>query len=315
MRKSVGILLVFLLFQIISSSLALLIAGVSMKDVQEMSPEMQQTFNVTLCYAMLVGNVIMMGVLWVLKYVRKNPFRSFSIDETEENCKTSEASDNTIFSHQNTSEQVSETVSTTQDVTEQIADTAVVKSCKSVQLGLMSYIWAVAAFLLFAFSLSFVLTPMNLNDGGSTSLFESVKTNPLCLLLLCFVGPLGEELVFREGIMRQLLVSRHSPIVAAVGSSLMFALFHGNLAQGVPAFLSGIMLGYLFLQSGDIRLSLAAHIFNNMLGVTLMFFPEHESVVTEMSSTANLMIAFVLVTLSMGCCKMMTRKIEHDCEQ
>ena len=268
MRKSVGILLVFLLFQIISSSSALLIAGVSMKDVQEMSPEMQQTFNVTLCYAMLVGNVIMMGVLWVLKYVRKNPFRSFSIDETEENCKTSESFGNTIPSHQNTSEQVSETVSTTQDVTgqisetiqttqdvtEQIADTAVVKSCKSVHLGLMSYIWAVAAFLLFAFSLSFVLTPMNLNDGGSTSLFESVKTNPLCLLLLCFVGPLGEELVFREGIMRQLLVSRHSPIVAAVGSSLMFALFHGNLAQGVPAFLSGIMLGYLFLQSGDIRL-------------------------------------------------------------
>ena len=235
-----------------------------------MSSEQQQSFNVVLCYTMLAGNLLMIGVLYVLKYVRKYMFRSFFIDETEEN--------------------------------QQVSD----------RLNAMSYFWAILAFLLFSVALSFVLTPLQLDDGGSTSLFDSVKTNPLCLLLLCVVGPLGEEVVFREGIMRQLILSKHTPFIAAAISALFFALFHGNLAQGIPAFVTGVLLGYLFLQSGSIRLSWAAHIANNTLGVILLYFPEAETSIMESSSVTNILIAFALVTLSMGCCKMLTYQTEKS---
>ena len=82
MRNSIGILLVFFLFQFLATSSALLISGVSLSEMQEMSSEQQQSFNVVLCYTMLAGNLLMIGVLYVLKYVRKNMFRSFFIDET-----------------------------------------------------------------------------------------------------------------------------------------------------------------------------------------------------------------------------------------
>ncbi len=270
MRNSIGILLVFFLFQFLATSSALLISGMSLSEMQEMSSEQQQSFNVVLCYTMLAGNLLMIGVLYVLKYVRKNMFRSFFIDETEEN--------------------------------QQVSD----------RLNAMSYFWAILAFLLFSVALSFVLTPLQLDDGGSTSLFDSVKTNPLCLLLLCVVGPLGEEVVFREGIMRQLILSKHTPFIAAAISALFFALFHGNLAQGIPAFVTGVLLGYLFLQSGSIRLSWAAHIANNTLGVILLYFPEAETSIMESSSVTNILIAFALVTLSMGCCKMLTYQTENS---
>lgn len=89
MRNSIGILLVFFLFQFLATSSALLISGVSLNEMQEMSSEQQQSFNVVLCYTMLAGNLLMIGVLYVLKYVRKNMFRSFFIDETEENQQVS----------------------------------------------------------------------------------------------------------------------------------------------------------------------------------------------------------------------------------
>lgn len=69
----------------------------------------------------------------------------------------------------------------------------------------------------------------------------------LTVQLLCtgLVIPLAEELLFRavgyRNLRRELSVSG-----AAAVSALWFALFHGNLVQGIYAFLTGLCLALLF---------------------------------------------------------------------
>lgn len=129
---------------------------------------------------------------------------------------------------------------------------------------------AICGVLLFALGLSGLLDTFHISDNGSTALFEGMLHNPWCILLLCLVGPVCEELVFRVGMVRSLY--RHSVPgwMAITISAFAFAIVHGNLAQGIPAFLVGFILGLLYLRTGNLWLCLPAHIANNTLAVVLM---------------------------------------------
>lgn len=129
---------------------------------------------------------------------------------------------------------------------------------------------AVAGVLLLALGISFISEPLQLPDNGMEASFAEMVNSSYCLLLLCLVGPLAEELVFRAGVLESLRRSGLNGIWSAVFSALAFAAVHDNLAQGVPAFIVGIVLGLLYLRTGNLRLCLPAHIANNVMGVCVM---------------------------------------------
>lgn len=131
-------------------------------------------------------------------------------------------------------------------------------------------LFAVLATTLVSFGLSLVLEPLHLSDNGVTAYFNTLLQQPWSLLLLVVVGPLCEELVFRAGIQQSLRNSGLHPLLAAVVSASAFALVHGNLAQGIPAFTVGILLGILYNRTGNLWLCLPAHMANNLLAVGLM---------------------------------------------
>lgn len=133
--------------------------------------------------------------------------------------------------------------------------------------------FSVLAGLLLGFGLSLLLLPLHLPDGGAEALFEGMKHSVACLALLCVVGPLCEELVFRAGIVQSLRENGLPGWAAAAVSALSFALVHGNLAQAVPAFLIGWVLGLLYLRTGNLSLCLPAHIANNVFAVTVLYIP------------------------------------------
>ena len=62
--------------------------------------------------------------------------------------------------------------------------------------------------------------------------------------------------------------------VAIGASALVFAIVHGNLAQGIPALLLGIALGILYHRSRSVWLCVAAHVANNTVAALLMFLPD-----------------------------------------
>ncbi len=105
------------------------------------------------------------------------------------------------------------------------------------------------------------------DDHGTTALFRSMMGNPICLVSLALVGPLTEEVVFREGLVRHLMLSGMKRWAAVALAAAVFALVHGNLAQGLPAFVLGLAFGAFYAATGDLRLPVAAHVLVNCIGL------------------------------------------------
>ncbi len=86
-----------------------------------------------------------------------------------------------------------------------------------------------------------------------------------CLTLIISAGPgLGEELFFRGIILRAFHVAM--PAWGAILlSSLLFAVLHMNMLQGVGVMLIGLYLGFVALSTGSVWPGVAAHTLNNLL--------------------------------------------------
>ena len=89
-------------------------------------------------------------------------------------------------------------------------------------------------------------------------------------LYIGLVGPVIEELVFRGVLMGSL--APYGRNFAIVTSALMFALYHGDLVQGLFAFVMGLVLGFVAMEYSLVW-SIALHVFNNaVLGGVLSEF-------------------------------------------
>ncbi|NBR88021.1 MAG: CPBP family intramembrane metalloprotease [Verrucomicrobia bacterium] len=80
------------------------------------------------------------------------------------------------------------------------------------------------------------------------------------------IAPLTEELVLR-GIVLQGLLQRYAALPAVVISSAIFGLFHGNAQQAVAAFIGGCLLGYVFVQTRSLWVTILMHASHNALVV------------------------------------------------
>ncbi len=154
-------------------------------------------------------------------------------------------------------------------------------------------LFAIVGVLQVAIGLSALLENFQLSDNGSQAIFQEMTHNAFCLLLLCVVGPLCEELVFRVGILRPLYRHRVPALLAAGISALAFAVVHGNLVQGIPAFIIGIVLGLLYLRTGNLWLCLPAHIANNTFAV--IFMQHNEVELTTWQSVVSLIIGVIII--------------------
>lgn len=86
------------------------------------------------------------------------------------------------------------------------------------------------------------------------------------LLALGVLAPIGEELLFRGLIYRRL--KEFVPLISSmVWASLIFALLHGNLVQGIYAFISGLLFCYVYERYGSVKAPILMHMFSNITAV------------------------------------------------
>ena len=90
------------------------------------------------------------------------------------------------------------------------------------------------------------------------------------LLTLVVVGPVTEELLFREAIAGEMLRRGAAPWAAILISALSFSVVHLNFAQGIYALPLGILFGVIYYKTGNIALSSVLHIFNNGMVALLL---------------------------------------------
>lgn len=86
----------------------------------------------------------------------------------------------------------------------------------------------------------------------------------LTILYMVICAPLMEEYVFRKLIVDRTV--RYGEGTAVVVSGLMFGLFHGNLNQFVYAFALGCFLAFLYVKTGNLKITIAIHMLINFVG-------------------------------------------------
>lgn len=93
------------------------------------------------------------------------------------------------------------------------------------------------------------------------------------ILMAGIIIPIAEELIFRALIYKRLRRS-YGIGFALVISSLLFGIFHGNLVQGVYAFLLGLLLALIYEKWENIYLCMLYHMAANTSSLLLSFFAE-----------------------------------------
>ena len=88
-------------------------------------------------------------------------------------------------------------------------------------------------------------------------------------LVICFLGPLSEEMFFR-GFFFSRMLATYSPKIAYLVTSLFFALPHFYLVNFLPIFLLSLILCFLARKEG-LWAAVGAHVFFNTTVFIIMF--------------------------------------------
>ena len=108
---------------------------------------------------------------------------------------------------------------------------------------------------------------------------EQIMDAPVWITLISVsvFAPLFEEWLCRGLILRGLL-QKTSPAAAIVVSAAFFAVLHMNPWQALPAFLLGLLFGYVYYKTGSLKLTMLMHCVNNTMAVLLTRIPSLEEI-------------------------------------
>ena len=135
-------------------------------------------------------------------------------------------------------------------------------------------------------------------DETLVKTMEQLLDGPLwvSLLSMCVFAPVLEEWMCRGIVLRGLLnYSRKgepgedgsrrgmNPALAIAISAIFFATIHGNLWQGISAFILGSFFGYVYYKTGSLKLTMLMHCVNNTVSVLSSKLPAFENLGADAS--------------------------------
>ncbi len=98
---------------------------------------------------------------------------------------------------------------------------------------------------------------------------------PDMVLSACIMAPICEEFLCRGLILRGILNRTDSPAKAILWSSFIFAFIHMNPWQAIPAFIIGLLLGWIYFRTGSLKTTIFLHGLNNAVSTALTrIFPD-----------------------------------------
>ena len=163
-------------------------------------------------------------------------------------------------------------------------------------LGFMLQI--IASFLLTTVIDFFPATAAQYSQDISTLL----QITPWMLFRVCVLFPVCEELIFRGAILNGL--KRVVPfLVANIIQALLFGIYHGNIVQGIYAFILGLFIGYIYKTAGGLIYTCVLHMSINFMGMFL------ESLIPE---STPLLIKTLLFILAVFISAFAVRYIENQ---
>lgn len=134
--------------------------------------------------------------------------------------------------------------------------------------GLSLKLWGILILTLAALSQGFsILTEFTgLPDFIEETLVKIIDM-PLGMLAISIIGPIGEEVAFRSGIIGHLKRKGWGNVEAIALSALIFGLVHMNPTQIFYASVLGAFLGWVYVRTESVIPCMVLHIVNNTIGV------------------------------------------------
>lgn len=133
---------------------------------------------------------------------------------------------------------------------------------------------------------------------------ETVKQPVPYFFMIVIAAPILEELFFR-GLILDGFLKNYEPKYAILASAFLFALIHGNLPQGVGAFLSGILIGWVYWKTNSVLPGIFMHLINNLISfISVMLTPKEELFMSMRDSIGNNLYYWLIVvgggTIALG---------------
>ena len=167
-----------------------------------------------------------------------------------------------------------------------------------------------------ALAAAFVIEPVSMllpemSEARKIAMEQMLK-GPVWIVLISVsvFAPFFEEWLCRGIILRGLL-KKMKPGWAIVISALVFGLIHMNLWQAIPAFIIGVVLGYVYYKTGSLRLTMLMHCVNNTLSVILSRIPGLEDVefFAEIMSPWTYVPMIIAFAVALACGLLIIRSI------
>ena len=134
-----------------------------------------------------------------------------------------------------------------------------------IKLLIMGAFMQVVASFLLTFALGFFPEISQSYEQQIGSVIDGASS---MLLIVCIVAPIVEELFFRGlicGVLKLILPFGIVNIIQAA----VFGIYHGNLVQGIYAFILGLFIGMLLWLTGSVLYTICFHMGINMAGMII----------------------------------------------
>lgn len=166
---------------------------------------------------------------------------------------------------------------------------------KAILVGKM-FLLGIATQVVASVLLTFVLGFMpDVADSYNQNVSNLLTMPPRVLLYVCVLAPAIEELIFRGAVYG--ILRRFAPfIIANIFQALVFGIYHGNLVQGIYAFLLGMFIGWIMHLVGSLVCVMILHMSINLSGIVVSeIIPEETPMIFQVG--AGIIAALVAVTI------------------
>jgi len=115
----------------------------------------------------------------------------------------------------------------------------------------------------------------------------TVKGFVINMVMIGLLAAVGEELLFRGVLLRLLHDWFRNGHAAVIVSAFLFSAMHLQFFGFLPRMILGIILGYMFLWSGNLWVPIITHFINNGLSVAVSFLFYRGVIKTDVESFGN----------------------------
>lgn len=133
------------------------------------------------------------------------------------------------------------------------------------------------------------------------------------LIIIAILPAIGEELLFRGVIQKELTKVISNPHVAILIASIIFSGFHMQVQGFLPKLIIGLVLGYSYYWTKSIWYPMAIHFVNNGLQTVLLFFAGDQlEAAQEEAVKPEIGIMLIGVAISCLLCHLLVKNIRDQ---